>query len=200
MAEYGGSSSYAPGSSTTTVQTRPGGYDPTAALLALLAREKKTLDARVPLAQPVAAAPRYAATPVPVQQEEGVIETRPPARQPTGRDAAAALANRPSFVSYNHGPGMVTGYADAPEGPNTFFGGWRVTDAPGPTRFQDAPGIGNSLGSGMAPHPSAQFQQEQAAVDARNGGIDERPDWFNTGRKRALSATEKPLTDPGAKF
>lgn len=196
---FGGSSTYSPGSSSTTVQTRPGGVDPTAAIMAMIAREKLAFDQGIAPPAAPAPAPKMAAPTAPVMSRPG----------PTSTDAARVLANRsapapaqiPTFRKLMGGANTMPGWVNVDEAePGAAFAGWRISAPPGPTHIQDAPGIGNSLGPGMAPHPNAQFQQEQAAVDARNGGADERPDWFNTGRKKALSATEKPLTDPGARF
>lgn len=172
---FGGSSTYQPGSSTTTVQTRPGGVDPTAALMSLLARERDTLEERqTPAAAPAPPRDKAAAAPPPAVQYHG----------PTSTDAARALASRPSaednrtpiYRKLVGGANAVPGWINVDEAePGAVFAGYRNSPPPGPTTFTNQSSRANSnladtpFTAGPAAPPPA-----EEANDGRGGSAFER--------------------------
>lgn len=181
---FGGSSSYAPGSSTTTVQTRPGGVDPTHAIMAMIAREREGFDHN--LAAPVQPAPpSFGAAPAaPAMQSRSA---------PTSTDAARALANRssegearPSFVHLSGvGPQQVSGWTDAPEGAGSVFGGWRVTDGGGPVHVAESGNISDHFKARDAADMSLENQRldlESKKRQAAGNGGGQHADWYGLGK------------------
>lgn len=182
---FGGSSSYAPGSSTTTVQTRPGGVDPTAAIMAMIAREKQAYDRNLVSAQQPAAPSLGAAPTAPVMESRSA---------PTSTDAARALANRssgegaarPSFVHLSGvGPQQVSGWTDAPEGAGNVFGGWRVTDGGGPVHVAESGNISDHFKARDAADLSLENQRldlESKKRQAAGNGGGQHADWYGLGK------------------
>lgn len=122
------------------------------------------------------ATPAIGATPAaPATREPGVSYV--PAPPPPPR---AASTERHAFVQNNHGMNQLGGYSEAPEGSGNFYGGYRVTDGNPGTHFANMASRANStISDSAAPaeHPSAQFQREQAAVDAKGGSKGD--DWYS---------------------
>lgn len=176
----GGRSTYEPGSSTTTIQAGANPIDPTAALMALLAAERR------PVMAPPPAPMKVAAPTAPVQiSEPGVQYSNPAPRGASAAQAASALANRPSFVHLSGvGPQQVSGWTDAPEGAGSVFGGWRVTDGGGPVHVAESGNISDHMRQRGAQDLGR--DEEQFAFDQtkQQTGGNQRADFYGLNQKR----------------
>jgi hypothetical protein len=130
--------------------------DPTAALQALIGRETT--------------APRTVAAAAPTGPKRGMFRSSGGGATPTmtAGDGAMALASAPqgrhSFVQNMWGANQTGGFVNAGEGPNSVYGGWRVTDDPGATIDpRMAPRIPQFAGE---PSVTDMQQQKTAEVNA----------------------------------